>query len=336
MPIKIKEIAKLADVSVATVSMVLNKKSGIGKQTREKVLKIAKDNGYDFSKKNKKNKGNLQLTIFRKHSEVVNDTPFFNALIEGIELEARRNSYKLNIAYISSATKIDDIKEDLEKHSINGMLLIGTEMEEADFKPFNEMGIPLVLLDSNFILIDSNYTVLDNHMGVYKAVKHLLDRGHREIGYLKSSVSIVNFEQRYNSYKKTLEDNGEKYNPEFTVSLTPNMNSAYEDMAEYLKGDKNLPTAFMADNDLIAMGAVKALKEYSVKIPEDVSIVGFDDMPFCSMSEPPLTTIKVNKSEFGRLGVDKLIDIVEDNHHCNCKIVLGVDLVERDSVYDLK
>ncbi len=335
LPIKIKEIAKLADVSVATVSMVLNKKSGIGNETREKVLKIAKDNGYDFSKKSKKNKGNLQLTIFKKHSEVVNDTPFFHSLIEGIEAEARRNSYKLNIAYISGKTEIKEVKDDLEKHSIDGMLLIGTEMNENDFRPFKELDIPILLMDTNFITIDSNYTVLDNFMGVYKAFRHLAEKGHRKIGYLKSAVTIVNFDERYQSYRKSLEESNFEFNPDYTVLLAPNMTSAYEDMSDYLKSTPDLPTAFIADNDLVAMGAVKALKEYSVRIPEDVSIIGFDDIPFCSMSEPALTTIKVDKKEFGRLGVDRLVDIIKGIHLCNCKTVLGVDLVERSSVIDL-
>jgi LacI family transcriptional regulator len=315
--------------------MVLNKKSGIGEKTREKVLKIAQENGYDFSKKSKKDRGNLQLTVYKKHAKVVNDTPFFHSLIEGIESEARRNSYKLNITYITNETKISDIADDINKHSIEGMLLIGTEMDEEDFRKFEEIDIPVLLLDSNFLNINANYAVLDNVMGMHKAVKHFVEKGHKKIGYLRSSIEIVNFNERFQGYKKTLEEMGVEYYPELTVSLMPNMDSAYEDMMEVLKSNPELPTAYVADNDLIAMGAVKALKEYNVKIPEQVSIIGFDDMPFCSMSEPTLTTIEVNKKEFGRLGVDKLVDIIEGNHVCNCKTVLGVDMVERDSVYDL-
>jgi LacI family transcriptional regulator len=208
-------------------------------------------------------------------------------------------------------------------------------MEEEDFYILNRVNVPVILLDSNSLNINANYVVLDNVMGTYKASQYLIRMGHSKIGYLKSSIPIVNFNERYEGYRKALEENGMEIAKENTYLLMPSMDGAYKDMIEHLAKNPELPTAFVADNDLIAMGAVKAFKEKGIGIPERVSIIGFDDMPFCSMTEPTLTTIKVNKKEFGRMGVDNLIGIIEGKNKCFCKTVLGVDLVERNSVKDM-
>lgn len=335
MSITINEIAQKARVSTATVSMVLNNKPGISDATREKVLKIADELGYSVSplkKTNYKNKGRLQLTIYRKHSKVVGDTPFFQTLIEGIESKARYYSYQLIIKYLSDSSDIDLLRKELKENSIDGMMILGTEMEEQDFVSFTEMDIPVLLLDSCFMNINANYVVIDNTGGLYKATKYLLDKGHREIGYLKSSIPIQNFRERYEGYLKALAEANLVPNSRYTIPLIPAMEGAYEDMVKALAKKTSLPTAFVADNDIIAFGAMKALKENNIKIPDDVSIVGFDDMPFCTVTEPKLTTINVDKNAFGQLAVENLVYMMENGKRAYWKTTLGVTLVERGSV----
>jgi len=339
LAVTINEIARKANVSSATVSMVLNNKPGISLATREKVLKIVEEYGYSLpqlKKNNIKNKGKLQLAIYKKHSKVVGDTPFFQALIEGIESKARHNSYQLTFKYLSDNSHIDAIVSDIKENYIDGMILLGTEMEESDFEKFTSIDIPVLLLDSYFLNINSNYVVIDNISGVYKATKHLLDHGHRKIGYLKSSVTIQNFKERYEGYTKALFEAGLTPDPSFTIRLLSTMDGAYEDMKRVLSGKLRLPTAFVADNDIIAFGAIKALKESGIKIPDDVSIVGFDDMPFCTIIEPKLTTINVDKNALGQLAVESLIRMIDENKKIFFKTALGVTLVQRDSVKTLK
>ena len=114
------------------------------------------------------------------------------------------------------------------------------------------------------------------------------------------------------------------------------MDGAYLDMINILSYKKSLPTAFVADNDIIALGAMKALKENNIKIPDDVSIVGFDDMPFCTITDPNLTTINVDKNALGRLAVENLIQLIESRKRIFYKTTLGVTLVERESVTPIK
>jgi LacI family transcriptional regulator len=335
----VKEIAIKANVSPATVSMILNNKPGISPETRERVLRIIEESGYSVSplkKQTPKCKGRLLLAIYKKHSKVLGDTPFFQALIEGIEHKARHNSYQLTINYMSGSVDMDSLAANLQENVIDGVLLLGTEMEAQDFRNFLQLDIPLLLLDSYFMNISADYVVIDNASGVYRGTEHLLEAGHREIGYLKSSVPIQNFQERYEGYGKALAEHGLAPVPDFTVELQPSMDGSYEDMLRFLSRKPRLPSAFVADNDIIALGAIRALKENNIRIPEEISIIGFDDMPYCTLIEPRLSTIRVDKNILGQLAVENLIARIERKSGYHCRTALGVTLVQRESVKTLK
>jgi len=337
MPITIKELADIAKVSTATVSMVINNKPGISQPTRERVLSIVESYGYNISPlKNglAKRNGTIQLTIYKKHSQVVADTAFFEALIAGIEATARHNGYQLTIKSIpGKRLDTDLICAELNNNAIDGIVLLGTEMDEQDMKLAMKIEVPLLVLDACFLGISSNYVVIDNISGVYMGVTHLIENGHRKIGYLRSSVEIQNFLERYEGYAKAISGSGLDCNHEDTVRLRPTIEGAYEDMLAYLANNQELPTAYFCDNDIIAFGAMKALKENGIRMPEEVSLVGFDDMPFCTITEPALSTISVNKKRLGTFAVENLIGLIESTKDYHSKTLLGVDLISRDSVF---
>jgi len=336
MPITIKEIAAKANVSVATVSMVINNKPGISAQTRARILDIVESYGYNISplKNNHANhNGTIQLTIYKKHSQVVADTAFFETLIAGIENKARLNGYQLTIKSVSNQTLDNElIRADWNGNTVDGILLLGTEMEKEDIVNVIKVEKSLLVLDTCFLGICANYVVIDNIGGVFTGVNHLIENGHREIGYLKSSITIQNFLERYDGYVKAMAGSNLACKSAYTVPLRPTIEGAYEDMMSYLSGKPMLPTAFFADNDIIACGAMKALKDAGIQIPQDVSIVGFDDMPFCTIMEPALSTISVNKKMLGSLAVESLIGLMTSKDDYHAKTLLGVDLISRDSV----
>ena len=335
MPITIKEIASEANVSTATVSMVINNKPGISAATRKRVLGIVESYGYNVSPLKgapAKNSGTIQLTIYKKHSQVVADTAFFEALISGIESTASNNGYQLTIKSVpSQRLDIDLIGAEWNGDPVDGILLLGTEMDYEDMLNAMKIDKPLLLLDACFLGLCSNYVVIDNINGVYVGVNHIIENGHKEIGYLKSSFPIQNFLERYEGYKKAMEHSNLECNPSFTISLRPTIEGAFEDMSAFLSSDPKLPTAFFADNDIIACGALKALKKAGIQIPKDVSLVGFDDMPFCTITEPALSTISVNKKMLGTIAVENLIDLITSDKDYHSKTLLGVDLIPRDS-----
>lgn len=122
----------------------------------------------------------------------------------------------------------------------------------------------------------------------------------------------------------------------YTLEVGTTMDAAYADMKRYLEEKIKLPTAFMADNDMIALGAMKAMAEYGVRIPEEVSVIGFDDLPFSAISSPPLTTLRVPKQEIGRIATRRLIQMIKERQEAGVKIEVSTQFVERGSVKTIK
>jgi len=339
MALKLKDIADKLNISTATVSLVLNNKAGVGEETRRKVLDLIAEMGYDtnmLSKPALKNNRSIRFIIYKKHSKVVSDTPFFSALIEGIEQEARKVGYNLVISYLNEMENKAETLRILEENPLSGIILLATEMQDEDLAPFRKLGIPIVLLDSSFDNEGLDTVVIDNIQGAYTAVRYLIGMGHTEIGYLHSSVLINNFEERRRGFLKALEDHGIRENKKTVYRLGSTTEDAYADMCRLLNSNMELPTAFFADNDIIAFGAIKALKEKGVKIPEEISVIGFDDMPFCTITEPALTTIKVHKQRMGMLAVKRLIEKIDGNAPEFIKLLIGTELVIRKSVLNKK
>ncbi|MCM8711551.1 LacI family DNA-binding transcriptional regulator [Clostridium sp. SYSU_GA19001] len=327
-----QDIAKLAGVSPGTVSNALNNKKGVSKETRERILKIAEEMGY--YRNNKEESNIIRFIIFKKQGYVVSDTPFFSALIEGIERECRAEGFELIVSHVIHNEHSDeDIQEIIKQDQIAGVLLLATEMDESDLEPFKKLSIPVIILDNYFNNADFDYVLINNVQGAYQAVKYLVEKGHKEIGCLGSSKIINNFRYRYEGFKEALIYSNLNIHHEYEVVLEPTLEGAYRDMKEVLN-DKNfkLPTAYFAFNDIIAFGAIRAMKEKGIKIPEDVSIVGFDDMPFCEISSPRLSTIRVYKQYIGKTAVKRLIQKITDRDEVKLKMEIKTELVERESV----
>ena len=329
MKISIKQLSEMSGFSPATVSNVLNGKKGVNKDTAELIMKLARESGYLSENR----MTSIKLVVYKKHGWVLSDTPFFSSLTEGVNEECRASGYDTVIC------NLNEHSEDFESHleqilsdPNSGILLLATEMGEEDVKVFHRAVAPLVVLDASFEQMDFDTVLINNTDSVSNAVGHLIKMGHREIGYLKSSMRIQNFRYREAGYRRAHEEAEIAVNPAFTVELTPTMEDAYKDMARFLERNPQLPTAYFADNDIIALGAMKALKEAGCRIPEDISIIGFDDLPFCEISSPPLSTIRVFKQEMGQMAVKRLLDKIKSQSKIVSKIQIGTEYIERESV----
>jgi len=331
-----QDIAKIAGVSPGTVSNALNKRKGVSQETKDKVLKVAEELGY-FKKNTKEESNLIRLLVFKRHGFVLSDTPFFSALIEGIERACRANGYELLITHIIYNEHSEaEIEKLIDEDNTAGVLLLATEMNYENLAPFKNKEIPIVVLDSYFLEEDFDSVLINNRKGAYQGVKLLIDNGHTKIGCLESSKNINNFTCRVGGFREALRDAGLKNLRQYRVLLEPTLEGAYRDMKEYLdREDCDLPTSFFALNDIIAIGAIKAMKEKNIKIPEDVSIVGFDDMPFCEISTPRLTTVRVYKQYMGETAVNRLIHKIKTFDDRKLTIELNTELVLRDSVKKL-
>ena len=335
MKLKAKDIAKKLSISPSAVSFVLNNKPGVSEETRRKVLKVIEQMGYNtniFSKSALTHNRNIRFIIYKKHGLVVSDTPFFSTLMEGIDREARSLGYNLVVTYIDeNKDNLMKILHIIKATSPEGIMLLATEMTKEDLKRFKKLNIPLLLLDSYFESENLDTVIINNIEGAYKATCYLTELGHIDIGYLHSSVWINNFDQRMVGFKKAINHKGLTLNKNSIFCLESTIDGSYKNMFKILESKPQLPTALFADNDIIAFGAIKAMKEFGIKIPQDVSIIGFDDMPFCEMIDPPLTTVMVYKQRMGMIALKRLVERINEAPAETIKIEVNTTLIERKS-----
>lgn len=333
MKVSISEISKVTGFSPSTVSNALNNKKGVGAKTVEIILKAARECGYQVKSKIT----NIKLVVYKNSGLVVSDTPFFSSLIAGVESESRKSGYETSIFNLDrSSPHYEQNMNQLITDQRSAILLLATELSEEEARTFEKISMPLVVLDSWFENSAFTSVLINNTDSVVQAVQYLIDHGHRRIGYLMGSVRIQNFIYRELGYQRAMLRSGLSLNPEFSVPLLPTMDGAYSDMNRFLEQKPELPTTFFADNDIIALGAMKALQNHGFQIPQDISIIGFDDIPFCSISTPPLTTIRVFKQEMGQTAVRRLIEMIQNETQVKTKTQICNEFVERDSVRRMK
>lgn len=334
MSITAKELAKKIGVSAAAVSMALNNKPGVSRETRQMILDEAEKNGYDFSRLSmKKPTGrNIYFVFYRKHGAVVTDTPFFTQLSDGISESCKENGYKLNLRYVyDDGETLSEQIEDIQYSDCCGIILLGTEMNAQDFQRFKSLPLPLVLLDTYFETVQTNYVLINNVQGAYLATSYLIKRTRQQPGYLRSSYSIGNFEERAAGFYHAIRSGGMSASKSIVHRLTPSIEGAFSDMMEILEQEEELAQCYFADNDLIAVGAMRALKAKGYRIPDDIAIVGFDNIEFSNIVEPSLTTIHVPKKEMGQIAAERLFHLIEKKETTPVKIEIATRLVKRHS-----
>lgn len=330
--IGVKEISKRTGFSPATVSKALNRRLGVSEKTVETILRAAEEMGYRRPEKIER----VQFVLARKNGSIIDESAFHPAVIEGVEHATRTHGLPTSFVHLD-VTRADAYRRqvsDLCRDTSSAIVLLGTELEEGDFEPFRDSPARLVVLDSWSDTHNFNAVVIANEPSVYSEVNYLISKGHSRIGYLAGSFRIQNFRYRERGYRRALGDAGLTYDPRSHVFLRTTLEGAYADMLEWLDSSPEMPTAFFADNDVIAVGALRALAERGYAVPRDVSIVGFDDLSIGSFSVPPLTTVHVHKHEIGEISVHVLLELLGSGlpGTLTCKLQVSTELVERGSV----
>ena len=188
------------------------------------------------------------------------------------------------------------------------------------------------MLDNSFSVNDVDTVSINNFSGIRSAVSYLARRGHSKIGYIRSRVGINSFSDRFAAYKLSLEAFSLPFDERYVATVGYSDFEARQGMYDYIQSAEELPTAFVSDNDLIACGALKGIQDAGLEVPRDISLIGFDDRPISSMSDPTISTMMVPKDEFGNNCVDLLLDKIATKRNYAVKIEFGTILVERESV----
>ncbi len=333
MGITAKKLAEKLGISPASVSMALNNKPGISQKTRQLILDAAEKEGYDFYRISTKNKipGTIYFVFFKKHGAVVTDTPFFSQISEGISEKCKELGYKLNFDYIWDDDTLPKQIENIQYSDCCGIILLGTEMHMEDYHFFQTLSIPIVLLDVYFETIQANYVLINNAQGAFLATTYLIKKTQHQPGYLRSSYPIINFDERASGFYNAIRRSGLSTSKSIVHRLSPSIEGAFLDMTEILKQKETLAKCYFADNDLIAVGAMRAFKLKGYRIPEDIAVVGFDNIDFSNIVEPSLSTIHVPKKEMGKIALDRLIELIRQPKAVPTKIEVSTHLIKRRS-----
>lgn len=329
----IKQLSEMTGFSPATISNALNKKAGVNKETSEIIFKAAVETGY---LKNT-NITNIRFIIYRKNGEIIDNSPFFKELIAGVENAGRDFGYETIICHLDrQAENFDQLLDNIISDRETGNLVLATELDTEDMAPFKKALSPVEMVDGWLEDMSFNAVMTDNTDSMFQAASYLIQKGHTEIGYLKSNIQNQNYYCRHCGFLRALERAKIPNHPEYTISLPITIEGAYNEMNNYLNTQPvNLPTAFCTDNDNIAFGAGKALREHGYRIPEDVSLIGFGDDDFFKIFTPALTTVHVFEQEMGEIAVKQLVNLIQTGTKVRAKVQVCTKFVERGSVKDL-
>lgn len=340
---KSEVIAKLAGVSRSTVSRVINNYPDISQETREKVLKIIKENNYypnlSAQKLAGKNTGIIGLLIYTGKIiesgsyKRVSDSLYYSELVSKIIDASEKLGYSVLTSYINK--KNNNWKKIFGNGLIDGAIVISGGKKSKEIEELIRSKNKVVLLDyEKYISNKTTSTVNpDNYQGGYKATEFLISNGHEKIlhlmGDLKRKMSI----KRARGYLDCLKKYGIKESKIISGEFTEK--SGYKIIEEYIKENKSFDyTAIFAGNDYVAVGAMKALKKYNIRVPEDVSIIGFDNMLLGEYTFPTITSINHLDKQIAEKSLKKLVKLIDGEE--GTEETTNVEIVERESVYNLK
>lgn len=334
----LRDIAKRANVSPATVSNALNDREGVSKAVQEQILSIAREMGYRTDRDQHRSSRHVRLIIYKAHGMVVMDTPFFSELTESIQLECRRSGLELLISHINVREDEDYITQirSFCTEECAGVILLGTEMSVQELALFKELRSPIVVLDNIFRFEKVHAVVMNNVEAGHLAAATLYDHGHRNIGHITSSVAFSNMTDRTRGFREGLQERGLSLSESQIWPVRPTMNGAYEDMLALLQQGRALPSAFFAGNDIMAIGCMRALAVMGYRVPEDVSIIGMDNTAICEACTPQLSTIHVYKRELGVMAMRTLLSLTDGTMHSVIKVEVGVSVTLRDSIKTIR
>jgi len=309
----IHEVAKHAGVSTATVSRTFSTPDLLSHETRERVLAVADRLNYrprrraskpspEISRPNETSDC-LGFLFFASDSDSNQINDFYASVLVGAQEEAAHLGMHLIVRTQPRYAIQSEMPKMSRDQTVSGTLLVGAAPSQV-LRMFMDQTAAAVLVDNQALDSDFDCVVSDGFGGMYTATKHLLDLGHRKIGFVLNEPTAPSFKDRLHGYQSALYDAGLAPDPKWIVIAQ--RDQLIEPFVIAMLESTDRPTAILAANDMNAFGVMKACRDAGLSIPQDVSVIGFDDIPFSVHTYPPLTTVSVDKHYLGRLAVRQL------------------------------
>ena len=325
----IKDVAREAGVSINTVSRALNGKPDVNPETKRLVLEAAQRLKYTPNKLARGLRSNKTGVIGVIVADIAN--PFFSAVVKGMGKAAKGLGYSIILQ--DTGENYENEEEAIRimiSEQVDGLLITPVQTENRSIHTLQESGIPFVLVARHFSDLDTDYVVVDDVQGGYLATTHLIEKGHEKIAFINGPACNSSAIERFQGYKKALEEHNIELNEKLMRNGALTMEDGYTHGKALLMGHGPRPTALFTFSDFVALGAMKAVREVGLRIPDDIAIVGYDDIDFAFCLEVPLTTVRVLKKEMGKKAVSVLEKKI-DEHEGQSHLKMPVELVVRQS-----
>lgn len=340
MKVTMKDIADRLDISINAVSLALNNRAGVSDAMRLKILHTADELGY-LQKKAKYERtfmsANLCIMMQRIYAKDMN---FYGRVLYGASEEARRYGLDALINFFDDRDM--QVPKSIEEHRVSGIIVIG-KINDENIRRLQAYHVPLVVVDHASLCHPLNCIVTDNKLGGFLQTQYLLEKGFEKIGFFGDLHYSLSIKERYFGFREALDSRGlpgsedlEEYIKRYSVTASCLEQGVLDDDREaglqLLKAAGELPEAFVCSNDKAAIYLMNLLRALHYRVPADISVVGFDDIDLAEKFTPKLTTIHVHKGSMGRRAVQRLRYLQSHKESPPETAVMGVSLIERDSV----
>ncbi|MBV8588440.1 MAG: LacI family DNA-binding transcriptional regulator, partial [Verrucomicrobia bacterium] len=325
----ISDVAKAAGVSTMTVSRVLNGRGEISQETRERVQLVIRQLNYRPSALARNLKTQRTHTIGLIIPDISN--PFFPELVRGAEDMAAQEGFAVILCNtVRNPDRERKALELLEDKRVDGLILCSSGLPDNELLPLLKQHGAVVLFDRVVDKSIAGLVKIDDVYGAISAASHLLDIGRRRLGLLAGPSYYLGSEQRRYGFRVALETRGVLINPKSEISCEPDESGGLEATKQLLKKQPKLDGLFCF-NDLVALGALDAFSELGIRVPEDVAVVGFDDIRLAGLTTPTLSTLRVDKGRLGRAMVEMVLDRIEEHPAGQAEEVIRPELIIRQS-----
>lgn len=334
MTVTLRDIAHKLDLSITTVSRALAGYSDVAESTRQRVLQAAEEMGYYpniTARQLQAQRTDTLAFVIPTHGPRFSD-PFFSELLAGIGNEAGRHGFDLLVS--TQAPNSDAERETYRRivhgRRADGVLVVRTRQNDERIHFLSEKRFPFVAFGRSDLNIDFPYVDEDSYAGIQFITQHMIDLGHRRIGFISAPHGLMFCKLRHDGYRRTLEENQVAVDESLIVHGDLTQRGGFK-AAERLLGLPERPTAIIAANDLMALGTMSAAQKMGLAVGRDLSVSGFDDIPLAEHAHPPLTTVRQPIYEIGQRITRMLICLVQEETPCDTQVLLTPQLVVRNS-----
>jgi LacI family transcriptional regulator len=303
--VTLKDVARHAKVSLSTASYALNGSPLIREITKQKVVQAADELGYrpnGIAKNLKEKKTNI-IGLFLSGFK----GPFFNEMMEGIQDVAIENGYELVVC-----ASVDKHRLLVERY-VDGAIILNHHMKDELLEMLANEKMPLIVMDRELKHNNIKNVLLPNELGISLAIDYLIDKGHKGIGFVTGRIESYDGESRLKGFRETMGKKQISLKESDIIRADFTEDSGYRRVSEYLDSTSDLPSALVCANDEMALGAIRAIKEHGLKVPEDIAVVGFDDIKLTQYFNPSISTIHVPRKQWGITAAETLIRMLNND-----------------------